>query len=65
MAAEGTMTIDDRRKYLKRMQVRYRAADRAGGSILLTEMKAVIGLFLREKDLITAKWRRTRDIPTA
>lgn len=44
MAAEDAMTIDERRKYLKRMEPRYRAADRAGRSVLLTEMEQVTGL---------------------
>lgn len=44
MAAEDAMTIDERRKYLKRMAPRYRAADRAGRSALLTEMEQVTGL---------------------
>ncbi len=44
MPAEDTMTIDERRKYLKRMAPRYRAADRAGRGALLTEMEQVTGL---------------------
>lgn len=42
--ADEEMTIDERRKYLKKMQGRYRAADRVGRSALLTEMEAVTGL---------------------
>jgi hypothetical protein len=42
--AEDAMTIDERRKYLKRMWPRYRAADRAGRGVLLTEMEQVTGL---------------------
>ena len=38
------MMIDDRRKYLKRMQSRYLAADRVRKGELLTEMEAVTGL---------------------
>jgi hypothetical protein len=38
------LTIDERRKYLKRMQPRYQGADRAGRGALLTEMEAVTGL---------------------
>jgi hypothetical protein len=38
------MTIDERRKYLTKMQLRYRAADRAGRGVLLNEMVAVTGL---------------------
>jgi len=44
MPAEEEMTIDERRKYLKRMRGRYWAADRAGRGELLTEMEAVTGL---------------------
>ncbi len=42
--AEDAMTIDERRKYLKRMAPRYQAADRAGRGALLTEMEQVTGL---------------------
>ena len=42
--AGGEMTIDERRKYLKKLQGRYQAADRAGRSALLAEMEAVTGL---------------------
>jgi hypothetical protein len=38
------MTIDERRKYLKRMRPRYRQADRVGRGALLDEMEAVTGL---------------------
>ena len=44
MLAEDEMTIDERRKYLKRMRERYWAADRMGHGELLTEMEAVTGL---------------------
>lgn len=44
MAAEEMLTIDERRKYLKRQWPRYRQADRAGRSALLTEMEQVTGL---------------------
>lgn len=44
MAAEEMLTIDERRKYLRRVQPRYLAADRAGRGALLTEMEAVTGL---------------------
>lgn len=44
MAAEVMLTIDERRKYLKRVQPRYWAADRAGRGALLTEMAQVTGL---------------------
>ena len=44
MTAEEMLTIDERRKYLKRMWLRYRQADRVGRSQLLTEMEQVTGL---------------------
>ena len=44
MTADTEMTIDERRKYLTRMQGRYCAADRAQRSALLTEMEQVTGL---------------------
>ncbi len=44
MPADDEMTVDERRKYLKRMARRYLAADREGRGALLTEMEAVTGL---------------------
>ena len=44
MPAEHEMTIDERRKYLKRMRERYWRADRRRRSELLSEMEAVTGL---------------------
>jgi hypothetical protein len=41
------MTVDERRKYLKRMQGRYWAADRRGRGVLLDEMGLVTGLHRR------------------
>jgi hypothetical protein len=41
------MTVDERRKYLKRMQGRYWVADRAGRGALLDEMELVTGLHRR------------------
>jgi len=41
---EDKMTIDERRKYLKRMWPRYLKADRGKRSELLTEMQAVTGM---------------------
>jgi len=43
MAVEDAMTIDERRKYLCKMQQRYRAAGRAEKGRLLDEMAAVTG----------------------
>ena len=39
------MTLDERRRYLKRMRGRYWSADRAGRGDLLTEMEAVTGMY--------------------
>jgi len=44
VASDDEMTIDERRKYLKRMQPRYAAANRRGQSQLLDEMEQVTGL---------------------
>ena len=44
MPACKEMTIDERRKYLKLVARRYRAADRPARGQLLTEMEAVTGL---------------------
>ena len=44
MPTEDKMTIDERRKYLRRMQLRYRKADRGSRSRLLDEMIQVTEL---------------------
>jgi hypothetical protein len=48
MRADEGMTLDERRKYLgqrpRGTRKRYRAADRVGRGVLLTEMEAVTGL---------------------
>lgn len=44
MPTGDAMTIDERRKYLKRMWSRYQVADRMGRGVLLTEMEVVTGL---------------------
>src|SRR2546421_1182975 len=44
MPTEDAMTVSERRKYLKRMQVRYVAAKRAERGSLLKEMEHVTGL---------------------
>jgi hypothetical protein len=44
MPTEDAMNVSERRKYLKRMQVRYVAARRAERGRLLTEMEHVTGL---------------------
>lgn len=50
MPTTDEMTLDERRKYLKRMKLRYVAADRAERSRLLTEMEQVTDL--QRKSLI-------------
>lgn len=50
MPTTDEMTLDERRKYLKRMKARYVAADRAERSRLLTEMEQVTEL--QRKSLI-------------
>jgi hypothetical protein len=44
MSIEDRMTIDERRKYLNRMQERYLQADRKERGRLLDEMEAVTEL---------------------
>jgi hypothetical protein len=44
MPADDAMTIDERRKYLKKLQPRYLAANRVERGRLLTEMELVTGL---------------------
>ena len=44
MAADDEMTIDERRKYLRKQRTRYRRADRTEKGRLLTEMEAVTEL---------------------
>jgi hypothetical protein len=43
MSIDDQMTVDERRKYLSKMQKRYRKASRCERSRLLDEMEAVIG----------------------
>lgn len=44
MTSEGEMTIDERRKYLRKMKSRYQSARRQERGQLLSEMEAVTGL---------------------
>lgn len=44
---DAAMTLDERRKYLRRLQARYWAADRAGRGQLLSEMEWTTGLHRR------------------
>ncbi len=47
MSDDEKMNMDERRKYLRRMQKRYRSAIRPERSQLLGEMQAVTGLHRR------------------
>ena len=47
MPSEDEMTIDERRKYLKKQQERYRKATRKARGQLLREMEEVTFLLLR------------------
>lgn len=44
MPTEDEMTLDERRKYLKRMKPRYMKAKRGERSALLSEMEQVSGM---------------------
>ena len=44
MPTEDEMTLDERRKYLKRMKLRYMKAKREERSVLLSEMEQVTGM---------------------
>jgi hypothetical protein len=66
MAAEDRMTVDERRRHLKRMHGRYWAADRKGRSVLLDEIVAHTGLHRKYvihrlgKDSLDRKPRKTK-----
>jgi hypothetical protein len=68
MSIEDRMTIDERRKYLRKMQERYLKADCPGRGHLLDEMEAVTGLHRKSlirlmKGNLTRKprgWQRGR-----
>jgi hypothetical protein len=57
--ADDEMTIDERRKYLKKLRPRYVAADRAEKGRLLTEMALVTGL--HRKSLVRLLNQRSRE----
>jgi hypothetical protein len=50
MPDQDAMTINERRKYLRIVQPRYRKADRQGRGVLLDEMQAVTGLGAQDAD---------------
>lgn len=66
MPTQGTMTIDERRKYLQIQCGRYRVASRKGRGQLLTEMEQVTGLHrktltrLMNGDLVRRRRRKQR-----
>ena len=70
MSIEDEMTIDERRKYLRKMQERYLQADRKERGQLLDEMEAVTGLHrkslirLMKSSLERQPRRRQRGRPT-
>jgi hypothetical protein len=55
MATDEAMTIDERRKYLTKMQARYRHATRRERGRLLTEMEAVTGLHRKSLNRLMAQ----------
>ena len=59
MSIEDRMTIDERRKYLRKMQERYLQADRIGRVHLLDEMETVTGLH-RKSLVLLMKGNLTR-----
>jgi hypothetical protein len=68
--AEDEMTLNERRKYLKRVWPRYLQADRKGKGALLTEMEQVTGMHrksiirLMTSPTLSRKKRTTKRAPT-
>ena len=61
MSPDDEMTIDERRKYLRKMQKRYVEADRSGKGQLLNEMELVTGLHRKYlTELMRGDLRRKR-----
>ena len=66
MCADDAMTINERRKYLTKMQSRYRQADRRERGALLTEMETITGMHrksltrLMTQRSLTRRPRRTQ-----
>ena len=61
MSPDDEMTIDERRKYLRKMQKRYVKADRTGRGQLLNEMELVTGLHRKYlTELMRGDLRRKR-----
>jgi hypothetical protein len=65
--AEDEMTLQERRKYLKKMWPRYAQADKASRSVLLTEMEAVTGMHRKSLNrfdaLCSCRFTRTEETP--
>jgi len=63
MPTEDEMTLDERRKYLKRMKPRYLKAKRGERSALLSEMEQVTGMHRKSltRRLARSERRRARD----
>ena len=60
MTVDEMMTIDERRKYLTKMQARYRAANRQRRGQLLTEMEAITGMHRKSLTRLMAQRSLTR-----
>jgi len=54
MPTEEQMTVNERRKYLKLMKLRYQQAKRAERSRLLSEMQEVTGLHRKRRLALVA-----------
>ncbi len=66
MLADDEMTVNERRKYLKKMWPRYQQADRAGRGQLLTEMEHITGMHRKSLIRLLARGsleRRKRTTP--
>ena len=63
MSIEDRMTIDERRKYLKKMQERYLEADRPGRGHLLDEMETITGLHRKSLIRLMSCWLRQKPAP--
>ena len=60
MSADEPMTVNERRKYLTKMQTRYRAANRPMRGRLLTEMEAITGMHRKSLTRLMAQRSLTR-----
>jgi len=60
MTVDEAMTINERRKYLTKMQTRYQAANRPLRGQLLTEMEAITGMHRKSLTRVMAQRSLTR-----